>query len=527
MLNSLPGQNSSDTTYFAELHDALTQTPPADQLSDALSRMFMTTTPLFQFPMLPIPSVRHWSSMRLHADADLPVVQWQQSLGLVSPLKTGSQDASHPTLAALHDSFDPISPQALFSHPDRHSQSQLDTQAQVSERLNVGQQQQQQPQPQQLLSQHEGLGSQQVNQPRVSWTSGLGPGMQPSLGFANAGMDRVGTTNSAFSAWAPLQAHSMPSMQGMQGNSLVGPGSSMPGFTGAVPNASASAPWGDSGLAFPGSMANTGLHQAALPPGLQTSAIDPMPTVALPAVPPGQTLAAVPGIVPPACGAQPAPSATGYSPFSSLVPHMPFLGPSPYLPSHWPVMHGLTPSQPPFLPQLSYSAPPYPLGFAQLPPHLPYHLPLNPQSPVYAPASFQQTPQQLSGHLPHHLPPFLPSPMQTLIPSQAPPFNPQFNPLLNPPAATQDLHVKPEPRSAARASNPLRPEHWSHSGQVLPQCLPLQESSAAQQKPSRSAKGLGPHAGIARAPPLVATSHGEHLAPVYAFETGSCVGMLH
>ena len=431
----------------------------------------------------------------------------------MSPLKIGSQDGSHTAPAALHDSLDPISPQALFSHPGRQSLSQLGTQTQLSDCLVVGQQQQQpqQPQqPQQLLSQHEGLNSQQISQPRVSWTSGMGSGMQPPSGFAHAGMDRVGTTGSAFSAWAPLQAHSMPSMQGMQGTSLVGPGSSMPGITGAAPNTSASAPWGDSGLALPGPMADTGLHQAALAPGYQTPA---MPTLALPAVPPGQTLAAVPGIiVPPACGSQLAPSATGYSPFSSLVPHMPFLGPSPYLPSQWPVMHGLTPSQPPFLPQLSYSAPPYPLGFAQLPPHLPYHLPINPQSLVCAPASFQQTPHQLSGHLPHHLPPFLPSPMQTLIPSQAPPFNPQFNPPLNPPTASQAPQVKPEPRGAAQASIPLHPEHWN--GQVLPQCLPQQKSYAAQQKTSRS---LGQLAGTVRSSPLVATSHGKHLTPVSAF----------
>ena len=452
----------------------------------------------------------------MHANADPPVFQWQQTLGLISPLKTGSQDGSHTTPAALHDSFDPISPQALFSYPGRHDQSQLDTQTRLSECL-VGGQQQQQQQQQQLLSQHEGLGSQQINQPRVSWTSGLGPGMQPPPGFAHAGMDRVGTTGSAFSAWAPLQAHSMPSMQGMQGNSLVGLGSSMSGSTRAIPKASASAPWGDSGLALPGSMVNTGLYQAALPSGFQTPA---MPTIALPAVPPGQTIAAVPGIVPAAaCGPQLAPSATGYSPFSGLMPHMPFLAPSPYLSSQWPVMHGLTHSQPPFLPQLSYSAPPYPLGFAQLPPHLPYHLPSNPQSPVCAPASFQQTPHQLSGHLPHHLPPFLPSPMQTLILSQAPPFNPQLSPPLNPPAARQAPQVKAEPRSAAQASNPLHPEHWN--GQVMPQSLPQQEPSAAQQKTSSSAKSLSQHAGAVRASPLVATSHGKHLAPANAFWTGS------
>lgn len=276
----------------------------------------------------------------------------------------------------------------------------------------------------------------------------------------------------------------------------------MPGITGAVPNASASAPWGDPGLALPGSIAHPGLYQAALPSGFQTPA---MPAVALPAVPPGQPLAAIPGIAPAACAPQVASSATGHSPFSSLVPHMPFLGPSPYLPSQWPVMHGLTPSQPPFLPQLSYSAPPYPLGFAQLPPHLPYHLPSNPQSPVCTPASFQQTPQQLLGHLPFHLPPFLPTPMQTLIPSQAPPFNPP----LNPPAASQAPQVKPEPRSAAQASNPLHPEHWG--GQILPQWLPQPEPFAAQQKPSSSAKSLGWHASTARASPSVTTSHGKHL----------------
>jgi len=331
--------------------------------------------------------------------------------------------------------------------------------------------------------------------------------MQPPPGFAHAGMDRVGTTGSAFSAWAPLQAHSVPSMQGMQGSSLVGPGSSMPGILGAVPNAPASAPWGDPGLTLPGSMSNTGLHPAAQPPGFQTPA---MPAVALPAVPPGQTLSAVPGIAPAACSAQLAPSATGHSPFSSLVPQMPFLGPSPYLPSQWPVMHGLTHSQTPFLPQLSYSAPPYPLGFAQLPPHLPYHLPLNPQSPVCAPASFQQNPQQLSGHLPHHLPPFLPSPMQTLIPSQAPPFNPQLQPPLMPLAASQALHVKSEPRGAAQASNPLHSEHWG--GQILPHWLPQQGPSAAQQKPASSAKSLGQHASAARASLSAATSHGKHPA---------------
>ena len=330
--------------------------------------------------------------------------------------------------------------------------------------------------------------------------------MQASPGFAHADMERVGTTNSAFSAWAPLQAQSMPSMQGMQGNSLVGPGSSMPVITGAVSNASASAPWGDPGLALPGSIAYTGLYQAALPQGFQTPA---MPAVALPAVPPGQPLAAVPGIAPAARAPQVASSATGRSPFSRLVPHMPFLGPSPYLPSQWPVMHGLTPSQPPFLPQLSYSAPPYPLGFAQLPPHLPYHLPSNPQSPVCTPASFQQTPQQLSGHLPFHLPPFLPTPMQTLIPSQAPPFNPPFNPPLNPPAASRAPQVKPEPWGAAQASNPLHPEHWG--GRILPQWLPQQEPSAAQQKPSSSAKSLGQHASAARASPSVAASHSKHL----------------
>ncbi len=464
--------------------------------------------------------------MLLHADADLPVVQWQQSLGLISPLKSGCQDGSHTAPAALHDSFDPISPQALFSHPGRHSQAQLDTQAQLSESLNVGKQQpqeqpqqpqqQQQQQQQQLLSQHEGFGSQQVNQPRVSWTSGLGSGMQPPPGFAHAGMDRVGTTNSAFSAWAPLQTHSMPSVQGMQGSLLVGPGSSMPGITGAVPNAPASAPWANPGLALPGS-ANTGLHQAALPPGFQTPA---MPAAALPAVPPGQTLAAVPGIVPIACGPQLASSASGHSPFSSLVPHMPFLGPSPYVPNQWPV----TPSQPPFLPQLSYSAPPFPLGFAQLLPHLPYHLPSNPQSHVCAPASFQQNPKQLSGHLPHHLPPFLPSPMQTQIPGQAPPFNPQLHPPLNPPAASQALHMKSEPRSAAQASSLLHSEHWG--GQTLPQWLPQQEPSAAQQKPSISAKSLGQHADAAKASSSIATSHSKHLTPVSAFWIGSCIASL-
>ena len=416
----------------------------------------------------------------------------------------------------MHDSCDPISPQALFGHPGRHSQPQLDTQVQFSECLNVGQQQQQQ-----LLSQREGLGTQQIDQPKVSGSSGLGPGMQPPPGFAHAGMDRVGTTGSAFSAWAPLQAHSMPSMQGTQGNFLVGLGSSMPVITGAVPNASASAAWSDSGLALPGSMANTGLHRAALPPGLQTPA---MPTVALSAVPSGQNLAAVPGIAPIACGSQLNPSATGYSPFSDLVPNMPFLGPSPYLPSQWPIMHGLTHSQPPFLPQLSYRAPPYPLGFAQLPLHPPYHLPSNSPSPVCVPASFQQIPHQLSGHLLHHLPPFLPSPMQTLIPSQAPPLNPQLNSQLNPSAASQALHVKPEPKSDARASHPLQPEQWK--GQHLPQCLSQQKPSAAQQKPSSSAKSLGQHAGAARASPSVAASHGKHLTLANAFCIGCCVTIL-
>ena len=453
-------------------------------------------------------------------NADSAVFPWQQSLGLISPVKAGGQQGKIPTPtastpAALHDSFRPISPQALFSYPGRNTQPQMRVQDQghAGNHLpesSMGPQQQQRQQQhqqhqQQPSSQHVGFGSQQGNQPSLSWSSGLGLGMPLALGSPHPGMDRVGTTGSAFSAWAPLPIHSVPSMQGS--GSRLGAASHMSGTTGAASRASATGPGAVSGLPSLGSVPTAGAYQSALPLGSHATAVS---AATLPYSFPGQMPAAVSVSSSAAPDPQFSPAGIRNLPFSTLLPQMPFLPPSPYLTSQWPLMHGLTPSQPPYLPQLSYSAPPYPLGFAHLPPHLPHQLPSNPLSPVSMPAPILPNPNQNPGLLPYHLPPYLPNPMQILVSSQAPLPGPDLN-LLTPLAANQALQVKLEPGSAAHTPGPLPPEqrHAQLHSQVLAKGPRQQEPMAAQQRetqtPTRS-EGLSQSASTARVPPVTTTA---------------------
>lgn len=444
-------------------------------------------------------------------NADSAGFSRQQSLGLISPMKwsPGAQQGTIPTAAstpaALHDSFRPISPHALFSHPGRNCQPQMNIQEQEPAEIrlsqsSMGPQQQQQP-----SSQHAGFGSQQGNQPSLAWSSGLGLGMPLALGSPHAGMDRVGTTGSAFSAWAPLPIHSVPSMQGS--SSRLGAASHLSGTIGAAARASATGPGAAADLPYLGSVPNAGAYQSALPLGFHTPAGS---AATLPYSFPGQVPAAISASSSAAPDPQLSPAGIRNLPFSTLLPQMPFLPPSPYLTSQWPLMHGLTSSQPPYLPQLSYSVPPYPLGFAHLPPHLQHQLPSNPLSPVSMPAPLLQNPNQNPGLLPYHLPPYLPNPMQTLISSQAPLPGPDLN-LLNPPAANQALQVKLERNSAAQTPSPLPPEqqHAQLHSQVLAKGPRQQEPMAAQQRetqtPTRS-EGLCQKASTARVPPLTTTA---------------------
>lgn len=144
---------------------------------------------------------------------------------------------------------------------------------------------------------------------------------------------------------------------------------------------------------------------------------------------------------------------TGVPSFPVLLPPGPFI---PQMHSQWPLIQGLNSGQPPYLPQLGYSVPPYPLGSGHLLPHLPHHLPQplpyhllsNPQSPVSPPGAYPLAPAQGLSHLPYHLPPYLPNPLQTLIPSQPTPLNPYGQLYVS--APDLNLQVKPEPRDAMK-----------------------------------------------------------------------------
>ena len=440
--------------------------------------------------------LRH--ELHLYAAVDAPAFPWQHSLGLISPLKIAVQEtfssapAAAGTTPAQHDSFDAISPQALFGHPGRQGQTQSLTQTDQTQLLSfpVGIQQGSQ------QSSHSSLPS---SQPGVAWSSAPGSGTVSQLGFLNAGMDRVGTTGSAFSAWAPSQAHSV------QGNALLGTGLNLSGISGATPgSARGPTPWAQQGMAPPEPAAAPGVYQGALPVGFHAPAMSSpslsgpfaarRPSATLPGIAPAtvdpKLFSGTPELPSSLPGTQAFSTGSGTPAFATLLPHMPFMTLPPHLSGQWPLAHGLM-SQAQYLPQLSRTAPPYPLGFAHLAHHLPYPLPTHHHDSVSTPPAYLQNPVQGSSHLPlnlpYHLPSYLPHPMQTLIPSQPPLLNP-FGQLYTP-AAGSTLQIKPEPGDARQAPNLLPQEQWQQQlqGQVMTQMPHQRHLHAAQHRQSASA----------------------------------------